>query len=69
MRSRVFSRALDAGASGENSGDGTVSVLNGGASGVTGTGSTGFGSTGFGAGTIGVVGRNAQIGRIVGRTG
>jgi hypothetical protein len=35
-----------------------------GASGVTGTG-----SSSFGAGTIGVVGNNAQIGRIIGRNG
>ncbi|MDN3352976.1 FG-GAP-like repeat-containing protein [Actinomadura sp. DC4] len=55
---------LIAGASGENSLDGAVSVLLGGAGGVTGTG-----STGFGAGTIGVTGKSAQIGRIVGRLG
>lgn len=55
---------LLAGASGENSGDGAVSVLKGGASGVTGTG-----SATFGAGTVGVVGKNAQIGRIIGRIG
>lgn len=55
---------LTAGASGENANDGTVSVLKGGTAGVTGTG-----STSFGAGTIGVTGKNAQIGRVIGRTG
>lgn len=55
---------LIAGAPGENALDGTVSVLKGGTAGVTGTGS---GS--FGAGTLGVTGRNAQIGIVIGRTG
>jgi hypothetical protein len=55
---------LIAGASGENSLDGAVSVLAGGAAGVTGTG-----STGFGAGTLAVTARSAQVGRIIGRTG
>ncbi|MFB9835788.1 FG-GAP repeat protein [Actinoallomurus acaciae] len=55
---------LIAGASGENSLDGCVSVLKGGTAGVTGTG-----SATFGAGTVGVSGKNAQIGRIVGRIG
>ena len=53
---------LVAGASGENSNDGTVSVLKGGAAGVTGTG-----STSFGAGTLSITGRNAQIGRVIGQ--
>jgi hypothetical protein len=55
---------LIAGASGENSGDGCVSVLKGTASGVTGTG-----SATIGAGTFSVTGKNAQVGRIVGRIG
>lgn len=52
---------LIAGASGENANDGTVSVLKGGSAGVTGTG-----SSSWGAGTVGVTGRNAQIGRVIG---
>jgi hypothetical protein len=55
---------LIAGASGENSFDGAVSVLAGGTAGVTGTG-----STGFGAGTLAVTGKSAQVGRIIGRNG
>jgi hypothetical protein len=55
---------LVVGASGENSLDGTVSVLKGGTAGVTGTG-----STSFGAGTVGVTGKDAQIGRIIGHDG
>jgi hypothetical protein len=41
-----------------------VSVLKGGTAGVTGTG-----STSFGAGTVGVTGKDAQIGRIIGHDG
>ncbi|GLY78384.1 FG-GAP repeat protein [Actinoallomurus iriomotensis] len=55
---------LIAGASGENSLDGCVSVLKGGTSGVTGTG-----SATFGAGTVGVSGKGAQLGRVIGRIG
>ena len=55
---------LIAGASGENSLDGAVSVLKGGAAGVAGTG-----SVSFGAGTVGVTGKSAQLGRVIGRNG
>jgi hypothetical protein len=55
---------LIAGAPGENSLDGTVSVLKGGASGVTGTG-----SVSFGAGTLAVTKTSAQIGLVIGRNG
>lgn len=55
---------LIAGAPGENSKDGTVSVLLGTASGVTGTG-----SASFGAGTVGVTSRTAQIGLVIGNNG
>lgn len=55
---------LIVGAPGENSKDGTVSVLRGTASGVTGTG-----SASFGAGTIGVTKRTAQIGLVIGNKG
>ena len=55
---------LIAGAPGENSHDGAVSVLKGGTGGVTGSG-----SVSFGAGTAGVTGKGAQLGGVTGRNG
>ena len=55
---------LVAGSPKENGTDGSVSALKGGTAGVTGTGSVSFGS-----GTIGVSGKDAQVGVRVGRTG
>jgi hypothetical protein len=47
----------------ENGTDGAVSFLNG-----TATGTTGTGSLTFGAGTLGITGRDAQVGVRIGRT-
>jgi hypothetical protein len=55
---------LTAGAPAENAGDGMISWLKGTATGVTGTG-----SIGVGAGTFGVTGKKAEIGRRLGRLG
>ena len=48
----------------ENSNDGAVSVLKGTSGGITTTG-----AVTFGAGTLGVAGRDAQIGVRIGRVG
>ncbi|HEV7962093.1 MAG TPA: FG-GAP repeat protein [Actinoplanes sp.] len=55
---------LIAGAPGENSYDGAVSLLQSGTGGVTGSG-----SVSFGAGTLAVSGKAAQVGGVIGRVG